>query len=221
MRTNSMSRAARRSLLALAVLVAAPARAQGPDDPFAAPAEAAPVPAGQPAPVQWVVELGGDFGSNKLYSRALTDGSTRSLNGNQGGFLAAGASFLPFQDGRLRTHATLGVKYAAMAASNGSISFYALPLEILETLDVRPVRLGAGIYALLAPNLSGTGAGSDATRNVDSNIGFAVRAELVVPHTEIGVGARYVWNKLSVGSGAKDAPAFGFVLSYGGASRVP
>jgi hypothetical protein len=218
-----MSRSARLSFLAAAVLAAAPALAQQlPTSPIGAPPQLDPQTApGSPSPVQWVIDLGGDFGSNKLVTVSFSNGDTKSLSANQGGFIAGGASFLPLSDGMLRTRVTLGVKYAAVTASNGSISFYAFPLEILETVDLRPFRLGAGLYALLAPKLSGSGFASGGDQSFDSSAGLSLRAEFIIPHTELGIGARYVWNKLSANGASMDAPAFGFVLSWGGASRVP
>jgi hypothetical protein len=218
-----MSRSARLSAVAAALLAAAPALAQLP----ASPIGALPIADGQPqaagaAPVQWIVELGGDFGSKQITPDVqFSNGDVRSIKGNGGGFLSAGASFLPFQDGTFRTRATVGVKYYTISASNGSLSFYALPLEILETIDLRPLRLGAGLYALLGPNVSGSGFASGYDVSFDSSVGLALRAELIIPRTEIGIGARYVWNKLSSGGASVDAPAFGFVLSYGSASRAP
>jgi hypothetical protein len=217
-----MSRSARRTFLAVAVLAAAPALAQLPSSPLAPPAFQEPAAMNAPAPVQWVIDLGGDFGSTQITPDVVFDnGDVRSIKGNQGAFLSAGASFLPFQDGRLRTRATVGVKYNTINASNGSLSFYAFPLEILETLDIRPIRLGVGLYALLGPSVTGSGFAAGADTSFDSTAGLALRAEFIIPNTEVGIGARYVWNKLTAGNSSYDAPAFGFVLSYGGASRVP
>ncbi len=217
-----MSRSARLSFVAAAVLAAAPALAQLPASPIGAPPILDPLAVpGAPSPVQWVMDLGGDFGTSKLVTVTFDTGDTKSLTANQGGFLAAGASFLPFQDGMLRTRATLGVKYSTISAANGSISFYAFPLEILETVDLRPVRFGAGVYALLAPKLSGSGFASGGDLSFDSNVGLSLRAEFIIPRTELGIGARYIWNRLSANGSSMNAPAFGGFLSWGGASRVP
>ncbi len=193
-----------------------------PDSPAApaapaSPPETAPVPAAPaaPKPLAWVVELGGDFGTNELYRVTYTDGSKQVIGANTGLFLTAGVTALPLADGRLRTRAAIGIKYTGQEASNGSIDYYAFPLEVLETLDVKPVRLGAGLYIPLGQRLKGSGAASNISATFDTTVGYTVRAEWLFGQG-VGFGVRYLWTKTSISGNSVDAPAFGFILSANG-----
>jgi hypothetical protein len=185
--------------------------------PALARAQIAPAPVGErPAPpVAWVFELGGDFGTTALYTVVFADGSKGTGRANTGAFLSAGISILPLADARLRTRATFGVKATGVKAENGNVDYYAFPLEVVETLDVQPFRLAAGLYALLGPEVKGTGVASNITTRFDNTAGFTARAEWVW-NRQFGIGVRFVWNQLSPHGQTLNAPAFGFVLSANG-----
>jgi hypothetical protein len=167
-----------------------------------------------PQAVGFLLELGGDHGTNELY-RLVFSNETMSVGANTGLFLQAGAAFLPFAEGRARTHATIGIKWTGQEASNGSVDYAAFPLEVIETVDVAPIRLGGGLYALLSPTLKGKGVARPITTTFRNSLGYTLRAEY--RWNVVGLGLRYVWNRLQArGGGSLEAPAFGFVLAIGG-----
>jgi len=108
-----------------------------------------------------------------------------------------------------------GFKFTAQSFSNGDVTYYAFPVEIIETLELGSIRLGGGLYALLGSTLTGDGAASSYTGHFDSTAGFTIRAEWVF-NRRIGVGLRYVWNHLSGGASSMSAPAIGAVMSFNG-----
>ncbi len=173
----------------------------------------APLP---PPIVTWVFEIAVDIGTNELYHIIFQDGSKQSIGANTGAGLSLGVSALPLAGGRLRTRVMLGAKGTFQNATNGSIDYYAFPLEALETLELGPIRLGAGLFALLDPSLHGSGVASSITAAFDSTAGFEGRVEAVFGRT-MSLGLRFIWNKISLhGVTITNAPAIGFVLSYNG-----
>ncbi len=217
----------------VAALALAPALAPA-AEPFVPPLTppAAPTPPAGPAPVAPVarerplhlaVKLGFDIGFTDLLRVKLSDGSTRSIVANQGVFLGVGGAFLPLWDGRLLTEATLGLKYTGVEASNGSAMLLLFPLEILETVRVDPLKLGAGIVYLYRPSMTGKGVLSSFDVGFDSSLGGVVQAEWAFRSrrdaSAWSVGPRFVWQRLQVRGGGKvlDANAVGLVVSFTGA----
>jgi hypothetical protein len=188
-----------------------------PTAPSAAPA--APATQARPARrVRFVATLGGDFGFTDLLEVELSDGSKRSLTANQGGFLSAGVS-IPHLDGRLEAQATLGIKYTGIQASNGSATSLLFPLELLEAVNVAPLRLAAGIVYLHRPSTSGDGVLSDFDVDFESSVGLVLQGEWALTFVNGGgrlsFGPRFVWQKLQVRGGGPviDANALGAVLT--------
>lgn len=224
-----MSRRLRRAraLLAAAALIPpmlaagqAPPPEPAPAAPPPAPPAVAPAPAKGPPPrsprfITWVIEVGGDHGTKDLYTLVFTN-ETMKVGANTGLFAQFGASFLPLADGRFRTQATIGVKWTGQEASNGSVDYAAWPLEVIETVEIPPLRLGAGLYALLSPTLKGKGFFEPLTTTFEDSYGWTVRGEYRW-FGFVGIGLRYVSNRLvAKGGGSIPAPAFGFVLTLNG-----
>jgi hypothetical protein len=191
-------------------------------EPAATPTEPPPALALPPSapPVTWVFEVTGERGLNDLYTLTYSqNGSTTTsdwtIQANTGLGLSGGVSVLPLAQGRLRTRATAGFKFTAQSFSNAQVLYYAFPLEIIETFEAGPVRLGAGMYVLLGPTLSGSGAAEGLSKSFDSAPGFTVRGEWVF-NRRVGVGLRFLWNRLSVDGQSMGAPAIGAVVSLNG-----
>jgi hypothetical protein len=212
--------------IALAALALAPALASA-VDPLDPPLPPPPAAAGQSlAPAVGAVRLAGtlgfDLGFTKLIAVEMSDGSTRSLEANQGFFVSIGAAFLPLLDGRLETQATLGLKYSGIEASNGSASYLTFPLEVLELVHVSPLRLGAGVVYVHRPAASGDGALADFDVKFESSLGMVLQAEWTWRARPgaplIAMGPRLLWQKMQVRGGGPviDANALGFVMSFTG-----
>ncbi len=166
----------------------------------------------------FIATVGYDYGLSKLLEVGFADGSTESLRMNGGFVLSIGAAFLPLRGGLLETRATLGVKYDAITATNGSVRFLAFPLEVMEAVNVLPLRLAAGVSVLLAPTIRGEDFLAGADLDLKSSLGLVGQAEWVFPFRggrgSISAGVRGTWQKLEpkVGGGAADASAVGAVL---------
>lgn len=224
---------ARRSVLLAAMLLPSIAGGQAPrsDVPLpppppgmrpvtASPPRAAAPPA--PPPVRaarFHVAFGFDFGLEEYARLEYDDGSEDSLDLNDGMVLSAGASFLPLLGGRLDTVAAVGIKYWSVGAENGSLSYLAFPVELLERARLHPrVRLGAGVALQLAPRVKGDGVVSDLGADAKHSLGLVFQGEGVFQAgpAEFSAGLRYVWQKLEAerGGPAVDASAIGFFVSW-------
>lgn len=186
-----------------------------PATPAAAPPTAPPV-----RPFQLVAWTGLDFGFTTLAEVTYEDGSHQKLTANEGFMLAVGASFLRFLEGRLETQATIGYKRASLSATNGSITFSAWPVELLEAWQAGPVRLAAGLSLQLSPRIDGSGVASALDVGFDPSLGVVAQAAWTWrPGAErrwrLELGARFTWQTLRVSSGQQvttDANALGIVF---------
>jgi len=115
----------------------------------------------------------------------------------------------------------VGFKYDSLKASNGSVSYRAFPIEVVEQFSAGPVRLGAGLSLSLAPRLSGSGAAASLDASLDPSAGLLLEARYVFasaarPGAAWGSGPRLLWQRLrSTDTGATvDASALGLVLDF-------
>jgi hypothetical protein len=141
-----------------------------------------------------------DLGGTKLIEVELTDGTKQSIKANAGFTILAGAAFAPLLDGKLETRATLGVKFDTIEASNGSANYLAFPLEVVESVNLEPLRLSAGVSLAMGPRLRGKGF-LDAF-DVDLKNSLGLVGEVVWAGRSKGarlgwyLGARFLWQKL-------------------------
>jgi hypothetical protein len=225
-------RAHRAAALAVIVSVAPVARAQEAEPAAASsaataePLPVAPVPASPPPttaavplpPVRFFFSTGWDYGFNELLKVQFEDGSTGSLRLNGGFRLAIGAAFLPLQGGRFETRGTAGIKYDWLSAENGRVTSLAFQIELLESLNLRPLRLSAGLSVLLAPSVKGQDFLAAVDLDLRNSLGLVGQAEWVFPfdagRRSLSIGLRFTWQKLELETGGKaeDASALGAVL---------
>lgn len=241
-RASSPSRALRRALCAALALLACPVLAQDAatpgapvipeepppartpvpaDDPGAPPSPgAAPAPA-RPRSVRLVASTGYDYAFEDLLLVEYENGSEGRLGANGGYVLAVGAAFLPLAGGRLETRATVGVKYDTVTGKNGSAVFFGFPLEVVEALDVKPLRLSAGLSLLMFPRVEGSGFLGGADLELRNSLGVVGQAEWVLPFRggtagSLSVGLRYLWQRLEASTGGRgsDASALGGTVGF-------
>jgi hypothetical protein len=186
--------------------------------PPAAPPPATPVPAAEPPrATRFVAATGWDYGFNRLLTVTHSNGTKSTMQLNGGSWLAAGASFLPLLDGRLETRATVGFKYDVLAVKGGSLAYFAFPVDLMESLNAKPLRLSAGATLLLGPRLVGAKDLEPFSLRLRTSLGVVAQAEWVLPFQSgtgsFSVGLRYVWLRLEPRTGgvADDASAFGAV----------
>lgn len=193
--------------------------------PATPPPAPAPLPPVAPAPrvrraVEFYASTGYDFGFTKLAEVKFTNGSTRTIDANAGAFLNVGLSFLHLSDGLLETRATIGFKYQAVMASNGHVIFYDFPLEVRELVNLRPIRLGAGVSVALGPQLTASGFPGARDTSIDTSVGLLVEAEYVIEFRggsgALSIGPRFLLQQFkgSNGGAKVDANALGISLGF-------
>jgi len=226
-----------RILLAFALAAAAPLAAAGPTPSPVAPGPSpVPPPAATPAPppaptppaapaaegrkAAFVLELGGDFGSNKFFEVTFEDGSKQTMAFNDGFFMNFGAAFLRVPltaDLAIDTSATVGFKYKSIGADNGSYRYLAFPVEVTERLTLGPIRFGLGASLALNPSYEGDGLAEGADIDLDNSLGIVGRLEWVGlrsidPRQGWIVGVRLLFQKFGNAGGVESGNSVGFVL---------
>ncbi len=214
----------RAPLLAL-LLVARATLGQEPSPPPTAPASDVTARPSEPShgrtPIEharatdlgFVLELRSDFGFEQLVDVEYTTDRRNQLNLNDGLAIELGASFLPLAGNRLATRVAAGFKIDMLRASNGNALFTAVPLDVVETAYVGPLRLGAGASVLLWPRIRGDGFLGDAGFRFDPAPGAVLEAEwIVAPRSRTGIGLRASWYRFSWNGVTRGAPAIGLVL---------
>jgi hypothetical protein len=86
-----------------------------------------------------VVGIGADFGGDVLLSGSYTNGSTWEARANQGLAFSGGAVMVT---GDFETQLTVGYKFGGPQASNGSVTFTVIPVELIEFYRARNIRAG-------------------------------------------------------------------------------
>lgn len=184
------------------------------------PAEELPA-APQDRPVTLVLTLGLDLGSTKLVKVDFEDGSSQTLRANQGLYVSAGIGFLKLQVGQqaaVDTVATLGLKGWDVGGDNGSVTYLAFPVEVMERVSFGRVRVGAGISYAIRPEISSSGVLEGIEADLKNSLGFVGQVEWVGARAPgragWSVGARFVVQEFQGerGGGSVGANAFGMFL---------
>src|SRR6266705_354390 len=133
------------------------------------------------------LKAGFDFGGDTLVTVVFTDGSTKSINANEGLYFGGGVSIL--SDSKdIETEVSLSYKFAGINASNGSVDRTRFPLEVLVFYRLPQFRLGGGLTYHLSPKLSGSGFASGSLK-YDDSAGYVLQADYLLQ--KITVGLRY------------------------------
>lgn len=169
------------SALAFALPLAAAAQYAEPAAP-ASPGPAASRPYGEPPPLKLVFQMSGDFGQTWIVKAQLVnsetgDTSSQTLYLNAGFGMSVGAAFLPLLDGLLNTQATVGFEGGEISASNGKATWLAFPLEVMEFVNLGPVRAGAGLSYLLSSRVRGYEFFEGYDFDFDPSAGFIMEAD--------------------------------------------
>jgi opacity protein-like surface antigen len=167
------------------------------------------------SPFKFLLGAGLTFGGDTLITVPFTDGSTDSIKAGGLVHLYGGGEYR-FGD-QFAVQATVGYHINdTKAASNGSVRFTRIPVDLLALYSVtEKVRLGGGAQFVSGPELKGSGVASNVSQKYDSTTGVIVEGEyLFTPHT--GLKLRYVAEKFKPeGGGAKiDGSHVGLMFSY-------
>ncbi|BDG03422.1 hypothetical protein [Anaeromyxobacter oryzae] len=195
------------------ILLAAAAAPVDPADPAGSPTAQAMITDARASARGLVIELRSDFGFERLVEIEYAGGRRNTMHLNDGLVVALGWSFLPLAEGRLGTRAAVGFKVDLLRATNGSATFVAVPVDLMEALYAGPLRLGAGVSVLLAPRVAGSGFLDQEATTFRPAPGVLLDAEwIVAPRARTGIGLRASWYRFESSAGVRDAPSVGVLL---------
>lgn len=164
------------------------------------------------AQLQGVVKVGFDYGGDSLVTVRFIDGSTASIDANEGFYLAGGIAWI--DDVRsLESHLTIGWKSASINAANGDLDFTRFPLEAMVFYNTYSFRYGGGLTYHLNPELKVSGAAPDVGRDYDDAVGIILQVDYRATDY-LGIGLRYT--VLEYSGPGDDARANGLGLTVTG-----
>ena len=128
-------------------------------------------------PLHFVVGTGLTFGGEKLATVSYTDGTTQDIR--SGGLVALYAGVDVRATDLMSFQATLGYHAdSTSTASNGSVRFSRVPLEVLGYFHVSDkIRLGGGVRLVNSPELKGDGIASGVNTKFDNTTGVILEGE--------------------------------------------
>lgn len=163
------------------------------------------------ADVSAMVKLGYDFGGDTLTTVPFTDGTTASIDTNEGLLLGGGVA-IANADYTWQTEITLNWKYQAITAANGDLKWTRWPLEALTFYQMTQFRFGGGLTYHLNPSLQGDGAVSNINMDFDNALGFVLQADYRLDEA-IAFGLRYTVIEYESGGRTYDASGPGLSFS--------
>ncbi len=166
------------------------------------------------SPVKFFIGGGLTLGGDKLATANYTNGDSSSLHA--GGLLQlhAGVQFRASEN--VTISGAVGYHVDNATASNGSIKFDRIPVELLAHYSINEQwRLGGGARFVSSPKLSGSGAGSGIDASFGSTTGAVLEAEYMIS-PKAGATFRLVSEKYPVPGGGKDVDGShaGVFLNY-------
>jgi hypothetical protein len=141
------------------------------------------------ADIQGILKTGFDFGGDNIVTVPFTDGSTRTLKGNQGFYVGGGAAIIN-EAGNWELDVTLAYKFALIHATNGDLTWTRWPLEALVFYRFQHVRLGGGLAYHISPKLEGSGVASNLDIKFKDAAGGVLQVDWRITE-KISTGVRY------------------------------
>jgi hypothetical protein len=169
------------------------------------------------ADVRGILKTGFDFGGDNIVTVPFTDGSTRTLKGNQGFYVGGGAAIIN-EAGNWELDVTLAYKLALIHATNGDLTWTRWPLEALVFYRFQHVRLGGGLAYHISPKLEGSGVANNLDIDFKDALGAVLQADWRITPT-ISVGLRYTFLEYDAkapftGSAKSDGPGVTFSWNF-------
>ena len=174
------------------------------------------VPA-QAATFRGVVGLGYDSGGDVLFRGIYTSGSTWEVRANQGLLINGG---VVMATGSFETQLTVGYKFGGPTATNGSVTFDVIPVEVMEFYRTSNVRMGLGLSYHNSPKVvvDVPGSSLNGTYKFDNAMGIVAQIGWAPVKSPFSIDLRYtgITYKQSNISNAKDtnANAIGVYASF-------
>ncbi len=131
-----------------------------------------------------------DFGGEKLGTVKYTNGNTADVNANDGLAINGGVVIVT---GEFETQATIGYKFGGPRASNGSVTWDAIPVEIIEFYRTSIIRTGLGISYHINPKLvvDVPGSTSNGTTNYANALGMVLQIGWAPKEQNFSLDLRY------------------------------
>ena len=158
------------------------------------------------ADLKGVVGIGMDFGGDVLLSGTYTNGSSWEARANQGLLLNAGVVVVT---GDFETQATVGYKFGGPTATNGSVTFDVVPVELMEFYRTGNIRAGLGVSYHNSPKLvvDVPGYGGNGTYKYDDAMGYVVQVGWAPAQSPFSVDMRYTAVNFKPQGGGTDVKA--------------
>jgi len=138
--------------------------------------------------------FGIDVGGDTLVTALYADGKTAELRAHEGFAFFGGAVLVT---GDFETQATIGYKFSRLNGSNGSITFNAMPIELMEFYRTTNVRMGLGISYQSNANLKVdiSGGSTNGTRNYGNPLGTVLQIGWAPVNGPLSIDLRYTMIK--------------------------
>lgn len=161
--------------------------------------------AGETPAFEWVIGLGVDFGGEELGKLYFTDGSSAAVKANNGLAFNVGAILANGKNSAFSTQVTLGYKYGGQRGTDGSVTWTAIPLELIEYYQLSSLRMGLGLSYQIRPQLNVNLPASNYTDKYNNAIGLIAQIGWAPAGKHYSVDLRYTSIKFQL-SDVPDAP---------------
>jgi len=169
--------------------------------------------------LDWVVQMGLDFGGDTLAKAKFKGGGTDTIKAGEGLWLTGGIVGIVEN---FETQFTIGYKFDSSTASNGSMDFSRIPVELLWFYNKRndegyfsgTWRFGGGITYHINPELKGDGAAKKIDAEFDNALGFILEAGVIFQTQDAikpFLGLRYTFIDYEIGKNSADGNCLGFL----------
>jgi hypothetical protein len=166
-------------------------------------------------PLRFLLGLGVTFGGDTLATASYTNGSSQNITAGGGMMLYGGMDYR--LNDAISLQGTLGYHFDdTKAATNGSLKFTRIPLDLLAYYHVNDnIRIGGGVRYVNSPELKGSGVASGINGSFDNTVGLVIEGEYLFKQ-RFGIKLRHVSeNYRSSGSSVSiNGSHFGVLASF-------
>ncbi len=159
---------------------------------------------------QFTALMAFNMGGDRLTTAQFEDGSDEDIRANEGITFAAGM-IIPVST-IAEVEATIGWKSGGAFASNGNVSWSAIPLEATFSMKANQLLFGGGISYFLNPKQEAEKSGKGYIQDIDydDSMGFHIKAAYQPQQANYRIGAKYTVVDFESRYGDIDGNSFGF-----------
>jgi hypothetical protein len=165
------------------------------------------------ADVRPMIKVGIDTGGDTLVTATFADGSTETINANQGFYVGGGVSIVNAAK-NLELEISLSFKYTTAYGPSSELDWTRYPLDALVFYRWSWLRLGGGLTYHLNPQLKGNGEVSGLTTGFDNALGFVLQADYRITET-FTAGVRFTSVDYKASAGPLKATGSGVGITLG------